>query len=384
MYASAAHRRATTAEQFALALAEARTIAHPDDGAAVDDLTRRLGDAGFKDWAIEVSVLASERAKESPTRWRALLAASIAFVDRLDVVPGARLREPRAHRVRGARETASRGACPSWEQIRMKLYQQHLDAGVKSGIDPRRRTRRGFRKAGESALRRSTSAAATIEQRERRRSALRQRHAGSAARACSATAPRYDLHMRHARRRSSRSLAVACGGTAPANAARAADREGHRRALEPRDRADRGRRATEVGTGFILDAAGLIATNLHVVAGESTIKVKLYKDRHEYPVDADRRRRPRPRSRAAADQADAGSCRRCSSATASAVSAGDQIVAIGNPLGMFDYSVQRRPDLAGPASCSRGRCTILQISRADLAGLERRPAVQPVRRGRSA
>src|SRR6478672_11878220 len=39
-----------------------------------------------------------------------------------------------------------------------------------------------------------------------------------------------------------------------------------------------------VGTGFILDRTGLIATNLHVIEGESTIKVKLYKDQGEYPV----------------------------------------------------------------------------------------------------
>jgi hypothetical protein len=42
-------------------------------------------------------------------------------------------------------------ACPTHEQIRMQLYQQHLDAGVKSGIDPHQNPA-GFRKAGESAL----------------------------------------------------------------------------------------------------------------------------------------------------------------------------------------------------------------------------------------
>ena len=46
----------------------------------------------------------------------------------------------------------SADACPSWEEIRMKLYQQHLDAGVKSGIDPRRDPK-GFRAAGEAGLR---------------------------------------------------------------------------------------------------------------------------------------------------------------------------------------------------------------------------------------
>jgi hypothetical protein len=156
MYASAA-QKGPPAEQFALALAEARTLAHPDDGAAVDDLSRRLGAAGFKDWAIEAAVRGSERSKQSPTRWRALLATSVAFVDRLDVVPALDYAN-RALSACQSVETADGGrppACPSWEQVRMRLYQQHLDAGVKSGIDPRRGpdAAKAFRHAGESALR---------------------------------------------------------------------------------------------------------------------------------------------------------------------------------------------------------------------------------------
>lgn len=149
MYASSAHT-GTDTEQFAVALAEARTMAHPEDGAAIDDLSRRLGSEGAKDWAIEVAVRGSERAGQSPTRWRALLAASVAFVDRLDVVPGLDY----ANRALAACDE-QRAVCPSWEQIRMKLYQQHLDAGVRSGIDPHRgpEAREAFRRAGESALR---------------------------------------------------------------------------------------------------------------------------------------------------------------------------------------------------------------------------------------
>jgi len=140
----------TDAEQFALALAEARTLARPGDGAAVDELTRRLDTAGEKDWAIEVAVRGSERARTSPTRWRALLAASVALVDRLDVVPALDY----ANRALSACAEQP-DACPSWEQIRMQLYQEHLDAGVKSGIDPRRgpAAAQAFRRAGESALR---------------------------------------------------------------------------------------------------------------------------------------------------------------------------------------------------------------------------------------
>src|SRR5213075_3132852 len=86
MYAAAAQKGDDTV-QFGLALAEARTIAHPDDGAAVSDLARRLGDSLFKDWAIEAAMHGSERAKSSPSVWRALLATSVAYVDKLDVIP---------------------------------------------------------------------------------------------------------------------------------------------------------------------------------------------------------------------------------------------------------------------------------------------------------
>lgn len=146
MYAAQAQKGDET-QQFGLALAEARAIAHPDDGAAVSDLARRLGEAAFKDWAIEAAVHGSERAKSSPTAWRALLAASVAYVDKLDVIPALDY----ANRALAACK-ASATACPSWEEIRMTLYQQHLDAGVKSGIDPRRDPK-GFRAAGEAGLR---------------------------------------------------------------------------------------------------------------------------------------------------------------------------------------------------------------------------------------
>ena len=149
MYADPAVK-GTDAARFALAFAEACTVAHPDDGAIVDDLARRLGTAGFKDWAIEAAVHGAERAKQSPSEWRALLAASVAYVDKREVIPALDF----ANRALSACEAQIQadGQCPSWEQIRMKLYQQHLDAGVKSGIDPHTNPV-GFRRAGESALR---------------------------------------------------------------------------------------------------------------------------------------------------------------------------------------------------------------------------------------
>lgn len=140
------------AARFAIALAEARTIARPDDGLAVEDLGRKLGEAGLKDWAIEATVRASERAKGSPTRWRALIAASVAYVDMLEVVPALDYANRALASCESTRERGDAAGCPSWEEVRMRLYQQNLDAGVKSGIDPKVDVA-GFRNAGQAALR---------------------------------------------------------------------------------------------------------------------------------------------------------------------------------------------------------------------------------------
>jgi len=113
-----------------------------------------------------------------------------------------------------------------------------------------------------------------------------------------------------------------------------------------------------VGTGFILDRSGLIATNLHVIEGESTIKVKLYKDQGEYQVvsiaGVDRGHdlalmRIKPR----------GNLPVVRLGDSSVVSAGDRIYAIGNPLGM-DYSVS--DGLISQVRQLSAELTILQIS----------------------
>ena len=137
-------------EQFALALAEARTIAQPGDGQAVDDLTHKLDDAQQKDWAIDYAVLASDRAKGSPSRWRALAAASTAWVDHFDVVPGLDYMNQALNACDAIREQ-DQAMCPAPDQLRMQLTQKSLEAGVKSGIDPRQ-DRRGFMKASESGM----------------------------------------------------------------------------------------------------------------------------------------------------------------------------------------------------------------------------------------
>ncbi len=147
IYATAAMKGSET-EQFSLALAEARTMAHPDDGVLTDAFAHKLGEAGFKDWAVEVGIDGSERGKQSPTRWRALLAASVAYVDRLEAIPALDY----AKRALAACELAGAEACPSWEKVRMDLYEQHLDAGVSAGIDARKNPK-AFREAGQAVLR---------------------------------------------------------------------------------------------------------------------------------------------------------------------------------------------------------------------------------------
>jgi serine protease Do len=125
----------------------------------------------------------------------------------------------------------------------------------------------------------------------------------------------------------------------------------------------------KVGTGFILAKDGLVATNLHVVAGEAAIRVRLF-DGTQYPVmqiaglDLDR-------DLALLKIVPSKELPTLKLGDSDAISAGDQIVAIGNPLGVFDYSVtaglisQVRP-VCGPEAIAARRCkqefTVLQIS----------------------
>jgi serine protease Do len=123
----------------------------------------------------------------------------------------------------------------------------------------------------------------------------------------------------------------------------------------------------KVGTGFILDKTGLVATNLHVVAGSTEIKVKLH-DNTQYQVlqvagiDPGRdlavlRIQPtKPLTTLRLGDSDL-------------MSAGDQVIAIGNPLGVFDYSVSsglvsqvRAVCSAAEEKCPPGGLTLLQIS----------------------
>jgi len=151
MYASNA-LKGDAAQQFAVALAEARTMARPGDGHAVEDLTKKLGEADLKDWAVEAGVKGSERAKDSPTRWRALIAASVAYIEKLEVDEALDYANRALASCESSREQGDALACPSHEEIRLRLYQQHLDAGVRSKINPKLDPA-GFRQAGRAAWR---------------------------------------------------------------------------------------------------------------------------------------------------------------------------------------------------------------------------------------
>ncbi len=114
----------------------------------------------------------------------------------------------------------------------------------------------------------------------------------------------------------------------------------------------------KVGTGFIVDAGGLVVTNLHVVAGEAKIIVRL-SDNSSLPVlriaavDPDR-------DLALLDVDPAKPLPTLTLGDSDAMSAGDAIIAIGNPLGVLDYSVSN--GLVSSVRKLTDDLTVLQIS----------------------
>jgi hypothetical protein len=144
--------KATDDQRFWVSLSEARSIVAPGDPVQAEEMAEQLGHVERttrpRDWAVEVAHRGVERAGSSPNKWRALLATSVAYVDRL---------EPKeaysyATSAREACMKSSGGTCPDFEVTRMDLYIAHLEGGLDSGIDPKQDPT-GFRKAGESRLR---------------------------------------------------------------------------------------------------------------------------------------------------------------------------------------------------------------------------------------
>jgi serine protease Do len=160
-------------------------------------------------------------------------------------------------------------------------------------------------------------------------------------------------------------VASSCGGAA-SNTPRLTAKDIVKRSSPAIVRSDAG--TDKVGTGFILDKGGLVATNLHVVLGESTIKVRLF-DGSQYPVmqiagiDIER-------DLALLRINPSKGLPTLKLGDSDAVAAGDQIIAIGNQLGEFDYSVTSGLISQVRHACDRDqvaskRCkefTLLQIS----------------------
>lgn len=134
--------------QVALAFAQARVAARPQDPALIADLSRRLGEVGYFDWAVQEAAAGAARMGDEPLRWRALLATSIAHADRLEAKDALDY----TNQALAICAHAGDAVCPPFEMARLELYQRHLDAGVKSGIDPRKDPEK-FRQAGQAALR---------------------------------------------------------------------------------------------------------------------------------------------------------------------------------------------------------------------------------------
>jgi serine protease Do len=136
--------------------------------------------------------------------------------------------------------------------------------------------------------------------------------------------------------------------------------------LTPKEIVDRSKAAIvrveaggdRVGTGFVIDREGAIATNLHVVVGASDIKVRtldgtvlavprilaIDPDHDLAIIDVDPRQ---PLPVLALGDSDK-------------VSAGDPVIAIGNPLGVLDYTVS--DGLISSVRSVSPDLTLLQIS----------------------
>ncbi len=112
-----------------LAEAQADALRTPHDGRAAARLADLLVRARETDWAIAVSAAAAREA--SPGRWRAMVAASAAFTDRLELAPAY------AWADQALKWCDAPGSdCAEMERGRLDMYVTALRAAVESGVDP--------------------------------------------------------------------------------------------------------------------------------------------------------------------------------------------------------------------------------------------------------
>jgi serine protease Do len=121
----------------------------------------------------------------------------------------------------------------------------------------------------------------------------------------------------------------------------------------------------QFGTGFILDKSGIVATNFHVIQGTKVIRIKLHDGSHhvvEHIVNVDTAR-DLVLVKFSAEKA----LPTLRMGDSSKVAAGERIIAIGNPLGVFENTVSEglissiRELCPGDDDCGT-QLTLLQIS----------------------
>jgi serine protease Do len=163
---------------------------------------------------------------------------------------------------------------------------------------------------------------------------------------------------------------VACGAAKPAappsNANTDAPTKARGPSLSPKEIVQRSSPAIvrveagkdRVGTGFVVDARGIVATNLHVVAGMSEIRVVLYGGA-SLPVMRIAGVDPE-RDLALLGVDPAKPLPTLTLGNSDTMSAGDPVIAIGNPLGVLDYSVSG--GLLSSVRKVSDKLTVLQIS----------------------
>jgi hypothetical protein len=118
-----------------LAEAQADLARSPDDGRAAAVLADALERLRQSDWAVSAAAAASEI--PGPDRWRALLAVSAAYGQRLAIAPATEW----ARRALKACQ-APDARCADFERMRVEMYVTGLEAGLASGLDPRREAKR--------------------------------------------------------------------------------------------------------------------------------------------------------------------------------------------------------------------------------------------------
>lgn len=148
---------------------------------------------------------------------------------------------------------------------------------------------------------------------------------------------------------------AACGGAKPAARHALLPEEIVKRSSPAIVRVEAG--ADRVGTGFIV-AEGLVATNLHVVAAQSEIRLVLYGGA---PVVVERIAGVDPeRDLVLLGFTPPKALPTLSLGDSDAMAAGASVIAIGNPLGVLDYSVSN--GLLSSVRVVSDKLTVLQIS----------------------